>query len=351
MGYFFIVIGVIIAVVAIGVIVSSSANSPSNQTLTNSVGNARSDLSQVSSVLSNDHPAVMLYKLTKQCFPSEDAVLVQCAKDIVREAEQQYKIGDRFREKIKAFYIDRPGYQHRLKTHIVKFEDKLYALSFILEVICISRSDLARKMLIRSNFVYQNRAGDLVTLPFINYEQEQLNTMDVDEKEKLLFDIINKISLQLDDVDFCFIKHIESVLSDINNYYSELCINFKGYDDFSNNESQFPAMACYIDTYVMAHNYRYNYSKELSTTYRCYFEENKDYNLRISITLETLDCYIEMCTRYKVFMTITHGYYKAYTRKYESLNGSNVRNKIKEAFGDIYVEAIDKCLEVMGSSK
>jgi hypothetical protein len=305
----------------------------------------------ISSVLAEKHPAVMLYDLTRQCFKNDDAILVQCAKDIVREAEQQYKIGDQYREKINAFFLHHPGYQQRLKTHIVKFEENLYALSFILEIICISRSNLAREMLVRSNFIYQNRAGDLIPLPLINYDQEQLSELTCDEKEELLFDVIDRLSEYLDDIDFRFVEHIESVLSQINSYYSDLCCEFKGYDDFDNNESQYPAISCYIDNYEMVHNYRYNYSNELRTTYHCYFRENKDHNLRITIILETLDCYIEMCTRYKVFMTIAHGYYKAYTRKYESLNGSNFRNKIKETLGEKYVEAIDKCLEVMGSSK
>lgn len=307
--------------------------------------------SQSNTSLPADHPALLLYNLTRQCFTKESDILVQCAKDIVREAELQYKIGDQFREKINAFFLNNPGYRQRLKTHIVKFKNNLYALSFILEIICISRSDLAREMLVKSNFIYQNRAGDLTYLPLIDYDQIQLREFSLEKKEKLLFDVIYELENNLEDVDFCFIEHIENVLSEINSYYSNLCYEFKGYDDFDNNESQFPAMACYIDTDEMAQNYRYNYSNELRTTYHCYFEKNKNYNLRISIILETLDCYIEMCTRYKVFMTITHGYYKAYTRKYESLNGSNLRNKIKEYFGEKYVEAIDKCLEVMGHAK
>jgi hypothetical protein len=289
--------------------------------------------------------------LTRQAFTNDDSLLVQCAKDIVREAEQQYKIGDQFREKINTFFLNNPGYRQRLKTHIVKFEDNLYALSFILEIICISRSDLAREMLVRSNFIYQSRAGDLVSLPFINYDQEELSKLNYNEKEEMLFDFIDEIKEHLDDVDLRFTDHIESVLFEINDYYSDLCYEFKGYDNFDHNKSQFPAIASYIDTDEMVHSYRYNYSNELNTTYRCYFEENKDYYLRISIILETIDCYIEMCTRYKVFMTISHGYYRVYTHKYEFLNGRNFRTQIKNSFGDNYVEAIDKCLEVIGRSK
>lgn len=311
--------------------------------------NSYSRVPKISTALSEDHPAVMLYRLTRQAFTNEDSPLVQCAKDIVREAEQQYKIGDQYRGKINAFFLNHPGYQQRLKTHIVKFEENLYALSFILEVICISRSDLAREILVRSNFIYQSRAGDLVPFPLINYDQEQLSELNLDEKEELLFDVIDRLKEHLDDIDLRFIEHIESVLSEINSYYSSLCYEFKGYDDFDNNESQYPAISCYIDTYEMAHNYRYNYSNELSTTYHCYFEENETYNLRISIILETLDCYIEMCTRYKVNMTAAR-YCRMYIHKYESLNGSNLRNKIKESLGEKYIEAIDKCIEVMCSS-
>lgn len=313
--------------------------------------NSYSRVPKIGTSLPEDHPAVMLYRLTRQCFTKEDTILVQCAKDIVQEAEQQYKIGDQFRERINAFFLNNPGYQQRIKTHIVKFEDKLYALSFILEIICISRSDLARKMLVRSNFIYRNRVGDLTYLPLIDYDQIQLREFSFAKKEQLLFDVIYKLENDLEDVDFRFIKHIENVLSEINGYYSDICNEFVGLDFFDNNKSQYPAITSHIDKNEMVHNYRYNYSNELKNTYSCYFKDDQAYHLRISFVLETLDCYIEMCTRYKLYMVVSQGYYKVYTRKYEFLNGSNFRTQIKNSFGDNYVEAIDKCLEVIGRSK
>lgn len=303
----------------------------------------------ISSVLADNHPAVMLYGLTKQCFSKEDAPLVLCAKDLVREAEQQLKIGDQFRDRINTFFLNNPGYQQRLKTHIVKFDDNLYALGFILEIICISRSDLAREILIRSNFIYQSRAGDLISLPFIKYTQEQLCKLNYDVKEKLFFEAVNSLEKHLSDLDFHFIKHVESVLFEINSYYSDICNEFIGFDGFDDNKSQYPAITSYIDKNEMAHSYRYNYSNELKTAYTCYFKDDKTYYLRISFVFETLDCYIEMCTRYKLYMVISWGYYKVYTRKYEPLNGRSFRSIIQEAKGDKHVEAIDKCINVICS--
>ena len=311
----------------------------------NNVNSSR--YASVSSVLSADHPAVMLYNLTRQCFTNQDAALVVCSKDIIREAELQYKMGDKYRDRINNFFFIHPNYQQRLKTHIIKFKDNLYSLSFVLEIICISRSDVAREMLVRSNFVYQNAAGDLILLPFIDYNEEQLSKLDSQEKEELLFEAIDNLKQYLDDIDLDFIDHIENVLLEINSYYSNVCNEFKGYDDFYGNESQYPAIACYIDTYEMVHSYRYNYSTELSTTYRYFSKENKIYNLRIRNILETLDCYIEMCTRYKVYMTINFGYLKLYTNNY---NGDNFRNKIKNSLGGNHSEAIDQCLKVMCKS-
>ena len=301
----------------------------------------------ISSVLADNHPAVTLYELTRQCFTKEDAILVQCAKDIVREAEQQYKIGDQFRDKINTFFLNNPGYQQRIKTHIVKFEDNLYALGFILEIICISRSNLARKMLIESNFIYRNRAGDLTYLPLIDYDQIQLREFSFAKKEQLLFDVIYKLENDLEDVDFRFIKHVENVLSEINGYYSDICNEFVGFDCFDNNKSQYPAITCHIDKNEMIYNYRYNYSNELKNTYTCYFKDDQTYHLRISFVLETLDYYIEMCTRYKLYMVVSWGYYKVYTRKYDFLSGRNFRSIIKESKGDMHAEAIDKCINTM----
>ena len=336
------VIAFIIAIVIIAYKFIKSSSRTDNTSLAHRQNNT---------ALPADHPALMLYSLTRQCFTNEESILIQCAKDIVREVELQYKTGDHYREAINKFFINNAGYRERLRTHIVKFEGNLYALGFILEIICISRSDIARKILVQSNFIYQNRAGDLTQLQLIDCDQLTLRELTFDEKEELLFDVIYRLYNHLEDSDFRFIEHIEGALSQINEYYSDLCNEFVGYSDFENNEFQFPAITSYIDKNEMVNNYRYNYSKELKTTYQHYFRGNEVYNLRISFILETQECYIEMCTRYKVYMTVANGYYKVYTRKYDFLNGSSFRDKIKEKFGAKHVEAIDKCLNTMGRAK
>ena len=304
----------------------------------------------ISSVLAENHPAVMLYGLTRQAFTKEDSPLVLCAKDIVRESETQLAMSQKYKQKLNEFFVTHPSYQERLKTHTVPINDIKCSLGFILEILFVFRSNIPRKMIAQSNFDFQDQFGSIRKIPFIESISNQSNKWNTQTKENFMLEVADIIESRLDKIDLEFIEHIKNVLLEINKYYGSQFEFFMGYNNFDDTETQYPAMAFYIDKYELEQNFKYNFSKELRVAYNSYLKEDKVYHLRIFNILETINYYIEMCTRYKVYMVISFGYHKVYTRKYDSLNGSNFKSKIKESLGEKYIEAIDKCIEVMCSS-
>lgn len=343
---FFIILGIVILIIVV-VKVSKNSNDYSANTSHTASTNFSSNTSANLGIAQN-HPASMLYNLTCQCFKEKNCPLVMSSQDIVNEVKDQYRLSDQYRNKIQSFFNHYPEYQQRLKTHIVKFGDQLYALSFVLEVICISRSKVARKMLLKSNFVYQTAFGDLIALPFIKADADELSNLSEQEKDEIFIDVVDQLKQHLNSTDLEFIEHIETVLFDINKQYGEICLEFKGFDNFDDNESQYPAITSYINIDEMK-NYRYNYSNELMNTYYYFSVNEKTYNLRIRNILETLDMYIEMCTRYKVYETC-RTYIRIYTRNFEELGNTNFQNIIKNKMGENYTNAIDQCLLVMCKS-
>lgn len=354
-----VVILFIIVVIIIVAAVNSSKSSSSPQQRTTSTNNYSSYTTQtynaqrsISSTLPSSHPAIMLYQLTRQCFSNEDIALVQMAKDIVRCAEKQQELSKKYKNKFDRFFIQYPDYPSRLTNYTVELNGYTYSLGFALELVMIGGSESARKRLASTNLRFQDRFGDSHFLGLFDIDEEYLEDLDIDDKEEIILNAVPKLVRQLEDKDLEFIDHIKNLLRELNTTWSKDYEEFQGYNLFDENESQYPAMAFYIDEYELNNNFKYNFANELYTAYRTYFRDIDTDVLRIYNIVDTIYCYIEMCTRFKTQMTILHGYYKLYISRLDSLNGDNIRTRLKNKFGNKHVEAIDKCLEVMcGSNK
>ena len=299
----------------------------------------------IDSSLPPNHPAIMLYQLTCQaCGEQND--LTTCAKDIVKAADSQQVLSRKFRKQFNSFFVTHPDYENRLNTCRFQYKGNIYSLGFILELVSIVHSDLPRRILAHSNFTFQDKFGDLHTLNFLNCEEDELIEMSTEEKEDIISYALEDFEDGLEDIDLDFLKHIEGVLAEINDYYSALCEEFYGYEDIRDKKHQYPAITHFIDEYEINSLYKYNFYKNLSGTYYRFLEEEEQYYLRIFNITNTINDYIEMCTREKVYLTICYGYAKLYTHKIQESNDS-IRGLLERKFGERYVAAIDKCISTM----
>jgi len=219
-----------------------------------------------------------------------------------------------------------------------------------LEIICICDSNCARSMFVKENFTFRDKYGGVHYADFVLAGEEYTNQASVEERERILLETKESLASCLEEIDFEFISHIKTVLNEANACYSEAFEQRMGYSPFSFSrirKDDYPAIAFPISEYDFGCNY--NFASELSLAYAPILDDNKNYYLQIFSIIETLEYYIEMTTRYKVFFVLTCGFLKLYNFPVDK-NGTSIRSVIQRNYGQQTVDLIKACTDAMLSN-